>query len=52
MSGGGVERTDPSPAEVADRDALDLHRFGFRFDQFGHARLRQLIDRLNELAPA
>lgn len=49
MSGGGVERVDPSPAEIADDDALDLHRFSFDFDEFGHARLRQLIDHLNDL---
>ncbi|QGG95322.1 LOG family protein [Actinomarinicola tropica] len=51
MSGGGIERAEPSPAEIADDDVLDLHRFSFVFDQFGHARLRQLIDRLNELGP-
>lgn len=51
MSGGTAERVEPSPAEVADDDAVDLHRFAFRFDQYGHARLRQLIDRLNELGP-
>ena len=49
---GGFERLEPAPAELADHDVVDLHRFGFRFDQASHARLRQLIDRLNALAPA
>jgi hypothetical protein len=31
---------------------VDLARLAFHFDQTGHARLRQLIDRLNGLAPA
>lgn len=51
MSGGGIERVDPSPGEVTDHDALDMHRFAFRFDQYGHAKLRMLIDELNEMSP-
>jgi uncharacterized protein (TIGR00730 family) len=47
---GTMERAEASPAERADDDVVDLHRLAFRFDQFGHSRLRQLIDRLNEMA--
>jgi uncharacterized protein (TIGR00730 family) len=48
---GTIERADASPAEVADDDVVDLPRLALRFDQTGHARLRQLIDRLNGMAP-
>lgn len=51
INGGAIDRVEPSPGEVADQDALDLHRFAFRFDQYGHAKLRLLIDELNEMAP-
>ncbi|MBK5222341.1 MAG: LOG family protein [Acidimicrobiia bacterium] len=49
MSGGGIERAEPSRAEIADGDAVELHRLAFRFDQYGHAKLRMLIDRLNQM---
>jgi hypothetical protein len=48
---GAFERVEPAPAEVADRDVVHLHRVAFRFDQASHARLRELIDALNALAP-
>jgi uncharacterized protein (TIGR00730 family) len=48
---GGIERAEPSGPERADDDVVDLHRLAFEFDQFGNARLRRLIDRLNELVP-
>jgi uncharacterized protein (TIGR00730 family) len=47
VRGEGLERLEPSAAEVADNDALDLERIAFRFDRRSHARLRMLIDRLN-----
>jgi uncharacterized protein (TIGR00730 family) len=49
---GALERVGPSASERADDDVVDLARLAFHFDQTGHARLRQLIDRLNGLAPA
>lgn len=52
VSSGGFERVEPSPAELADEDVVHLHRFAFRFDQASHARLRELIDTVNALAPA
>jgi uncharacterized protein (TIGR00730 family) len=44
---GAIERVEPSPAEVADGDRVDLERIAFWFDRHGYARLRTLIDRLN-----
>jgi len=44
---GHIERIDPTPAEVADRDELDLERLLVPFDRRSYARLRELIDRLN-----
>jgi hypothetical protein len=44
---GRIERVDVTPAEQADDDHVDLERMAFRFDRFGFARLRALIDRLN-----
>ena len=49
---GRIERTDPLPAEVADRDNLDLARLVMRFDARRAARLRGLIDALNDLPSA
>jgi uncharacterized protein (TIGR00730 family) len=45
---GRIERMDATPAEVADDDHVDLDRLGFRFDRHGWARLRELIDDLND----
>jgi hypothetical protein len=44
---GRIERTDPTPAELADDDALDLERLLVPFDRRSYARLRELIDRCN-----
>lgn len=52
VASGRIERTEASRPEVDDDDGLDLHRFVFAFDQWGHARLRRLIDRVNQLGPA
>ena len=48
---GSIERVEPSAEEVADDDDLELDRVALWFDRFGWARLRKLIDRLNEHAP-
>ena len=47
---GRIERTQPSQTEIDDDDALDCERVSFVFDRRHYGRLRQLIDRLNELA--
>ena len=49
---GRIERTDPLPAEVSDRDNLDLARIVMQFDARRAARLRGLIDALNDLPSA
>ena len=49
---GGIERTDPLPAERSDRDNLDLHRIVMHYDARHAARLRSLIDALNDLPSA
>jgi uncharacterized protein (TIGR00730 family) len=48
---GRMERIEVTPAEQADDDHLELERIAFRFDRFGFARLRALIDRLNGREP-
>jgi uncharacterized protein (TIGR00730 family) len=45
---GRIERAETSKAEIADRDVPELARIRFRFDRHSYARLRALIDRLNE----
>ena len=47
---GTIERTEPGQAEIDDDDALDMERITFHFDRRQFGRLRQLIDRLNDLA--
>jgi len=46
---GGFAMVPPSPDEVAEGDSLELHRLSFPFDRLQLGRLRQLIDRLNDL---
>ncbi len=47
---GVIERIDANQSEIADDDALDKERITFHFDRRHFGRLRQLIDRLNDLA--
>ncbi len=47
---GGITRAEPNQSEIDDDDALDLDRITFHFDRRQFGRLRQLIDRLNDLA--
>ncbi len=46
---GEIELVPASEAEVEDDDALDFHRLRFMFDRRHFGRLRQLIDRLNQI---
>ena len=48
---GSIEVIPPTAAEVSDGDALDCQRIRFTFDRRQFGRLRQLVDRLNALAP-
>jgi uncharacterized protein (TIGR00730 family) len=45
---GTIERIDATPSEVHDGDVVELPRLAFAFDQASFARLRRLVDRLNE----
>ena len=47
---GSIEITEATPPEVEDGDALDCDRIAFVFDRRQFGRLRQLLDRLNEIA--
>jgi len=49
---GGLVCGEPSPAERADNDHLDLARLVLRFDRLSNERLRLLINALNALDPA
>ena len=45
---GSIRQASPFPPERAGRDHLELPRVALRFDKYHYARLRQLIDALNE----
>jgi uncharacterized protein (TIGR00730 family) len=45
---GQIRAARPFPPERSGNDHLDLPRVAFRFDRFHYARLRLLIDALNE----
>jgi hypothetical protein len=49
---GAIESSEPLPAEVADRDELELARLVMRYDARQAARLRGLIDAINDLPSA
>ena len=45
---GKIEAVETTAAERADDDQVDLARIAFHFDRHHWARLRQLIDRIND----
>lgn len=49
---GAIERSDPLPAEVSDKDHLELPRLVMRYDARRAGRLRGLIDAVNDLPSA
>jgi len=49
LTHGEIDPVEPSPEELRDDDACELPRIGLWFDRMNYGRLRQLIDRLNEL---
>jgi uncharacterized protein (TIGR00730 family) len=49
ITDGVIERVTASPSEVDDDDVPDLPRLAFRFDRWHFARLRHLVDALNEI---
>jgi hypothetical protein len=48
VAGGVIERCDPFPAEVVDRDHVELPRLVFTFDQRHFARLHRFARRLSD----
>ena len=46
---GSIEISQPLPPEVNDNDDLDKARITFKFDRMHHARLRELINAVNQL---
>ena len=47
---GRIERIDPLPPEVKERDRLEFPRIAFNFAKHGYGDLRTLIDAVNDLA--
>ena len=48
VSGGKVRQSEPFAAEANDAGTLHLHRLVMRFNREDYARLRQMIDVINE----
>jgi uncharacterized protein (TIGR00730 family) len=48
MTSGSIRVSRPFPPERSSNDHLDLPRLAFRFDKLHYARLRLLIDALNQ----
>ena len=48
LRSGRMRATKPLPPERSAGDHLDLERVALRFDKVSYARLRALIDALNE----
>jgi uncharacterized protein (TIGR00730 family) len=48
VESGSIRSVSPFPPERSGHDHLELPRVAFRFDKFHFARLRMLIDALNE----
>ena len=48
VTSGRIEAAQPSPAEMADHDHVELARIRLRFDRTHWARLRRLIDAVND----
>jgi uncharacterized protein (TIGR00730 family) len=46
---GGITLTEPTAAELEEDDALDCDRITLQFDRKQFGRLRQLIDRINQI---
>ena len=48
VTSGSIRATQPLPPERTAKDHLELARVALRFDKFSYARLRALIDTLNQ----
>jgi len=47
VASGSIEVIDPTEAEIADGDAVELQRVALRFNRRSYGRLRQMVDVLN-----
>ena len=52
LTDGTIAVSEPSKAERTENDRLDLERLKLRFDKRSYGRLRELINRLNQLGAA
>lgn len=48
IKNGEIERIEATESEIRDDDHVDLHRIAFHFDRHGFARLRLMINALND----
>ncbi len=49
IDGAPIQRIEPTPDEREGNDRLDLQRIAFGFNRRDYGRLRQMVDRLNNL---
>ncbi len=49
IEGAPIQRIEPTPEEREGNDRLDLQRIAFGFNRRDYGRLRQMVDRLNNL---
>jgi uncharacterized protein (TIGR00730 family) len=52
LAGGAFEVAEALPDELGEAEIAHLPRLVFRFNKFGFARLRMMIDRINSAGPA
>lgn len=48
IESGVIERIETTPSEIEDKDELDKHRIAMRFNRMSHARLRQMVNYIND----
>jgi len=48
LESGSIERIEVTSAELKDNDQVSLHRLALRYHRAGQARLRLMIDALND----
>ncbi len=49
LASGSIDAIEPTNAEIADGDSLELERVALRFNRRSFGRLRQMVDVLNDL---
>lgn len=51
IESGSIERVEASNSEIRDNDFVNMDRIAFTFNRHGYARLRVLINALNDATP-